>query len=65
LVCDLDHYGDVGHYGPEDNRKMVSAMRSGKYVVTPETVSANNAVIEEIVNGRCSGTIATGHLEQN
>jgi len=61
LVCDLDHYRDVGHYGPEDNRKMVSAMRSGKYVVTPETVSANNAVIEEIVNGRCSGTIPTGH----
>jgi hypothetical protein len=60
LVCDLDHYVDVGHYGPNDNRMMVSAMRSGKYLVTPETVSANNAVIEQIVNGRCSGTMLTG-----
>jgi hypothetical protein len=64
LVCDLDHYVDVGHYGPNDNRMMVSAMRSGKYLVTPETLSANNTIIEQIVNERCSGTIPTVRLDQ-
>lgn len=58
LICDLDHYTDVGHYRPEDNKMMVSAMRSGKYIVSPQAIRANNAVLEEIVLQRCSGAIA-------
>jgi hypothetical protein len=58
LICDLDNYTDVGHYGPDVNRMMVSAMRSGRYLATPDDVRANNSVIEAVVSGRCAGSIA-------
>ena len=59
LVCNLDHYSDVGHYGPEYNRTMVTAMRSGKFIVSPQTIRKNNSELQNIVAGRCSGSVPT------
>src|SRR5207244_4256102 len=41
LVCDLDHYVDVGHYGPEDNRMIVSAIHGANYLGSREIVRTN------------------------
>ena len=57
LICNLDHYTDIGHYGPDDSRMLVSAMRSGKYLASPQVVHANNEVLRDAARKRCSGSI--------
>ena len=37
---------------------LVTAMRTGAHVATPETARANNAVLVDVVQNRCSRTIA-------
>jgi hypothetical protein len=55
LICDLDRYSDVGHYGPVQNQAMVSLMRHGTYLANAETVASNNVLITSLVARRCSG----------
>jgi len=57
LVCDLDHYTDIGHYRPEDNAAMVAMMKEGSHVATLPVVRANNGVIAQMVESRCDGTL--------
>ena len=57
LTCDLRHYVDVGHYGPDDNRMLVSQMRARTFVATPDTTRANNEEIRKLAAGRCDGAV--------
>jgi hypothetical protein len=57
LICNLDHYVDMGHYGPADSRALVSAMHDGTYLATPQIVEANNQALRKTVDSRCSGTV--------
>lgn len=43
VICDLGRYSDVGHYGPDENRAMVAAMRGRTFVADRSIVAANNS----------------------
>ncbi|MAJ45743.1 MAG: hypothetical protein CBC35_00270, partial [Planctomycetes bacterium TMED75] len=38
IVLNLNHYKDVGHYGPEINRWMARAIRDRTHLLTPERI---------------------------
>lgn len=54
-MCNLDRYTDVGHYGPDDNRAMVSLMRRGTYIADRAGVEATSARIRSMVGDSSCG----------
>ena len=49
-ICDLNHYIDAKHYGPDINDAMAEAIASGENRVTDGAqVEANNNIIRDLV----------------
>lgn len=57
LVCNLDRYSDIGHYGPDDNRAMITLMHKRTHLATPGVTLENNVQIERFVKNRCPGRL--------
>ncbi|MES2633882.1 MAG: hypothetical protein V4669_12985 [Pseudomonadota bacterium] len=58
LVCDLDKYTDIGHYGPDENRELVKLMAAQQFVASPASIERANSVIRDAVRTSCAGSVS-------